>query len=110
MFLHCNSAHLILSADPVLTQKPHRPGGAYLETHEEDRFRPSPSLLWQGSQLIATDEDLVSLLLEQEHIATVPGTIFGAPGHIRLTYACSEEIILEGIQRIARLLGRLTPD
>jgi len=58
-------------------------------------------------KVIETDEDLVALLLEQECVATVPGSVFGAPGHIRLTYACSEETISKGVQRLARLLAKL---
>ncbi len=60
-----------------------------------------------GNRQVNTDEDLVTLLLEEEQVATVPGSVFGAPNHIRLTYACSEGSIREGVRRIGRLLGRL---
>jgi len=45
-----------------------------------------------------------SQLLEQEHVAVVPGSAFGesSEGWIRLTFAVPQEIFLEGIQRIGR--------
>jgi len=56
---------------------------------------------------IESDETLVRLLLEEERVATVPGTAFGAPGHIRLSYACSTPEIEEGLSRIRAFLSRL---
>jgi aspartate aminotransferase len=58
-------------------------------------------------EIVATDDDLVALLLKKAQVATVPGSIFGAPGHIRLSYACSEDHIQEGVRRIASLLQEL---
>lgn len=51
---------------------------------------------------LQTDLELASLLLEKAHVATVPGSAFGAPGHLRLSYACSIEQINEVIQRIQK--------
>jgi aspartate aminotransferase len=47
-------------------------------------------------------------LLEREHVAVVPGDAFGAPGHLRLSYATSMERIEEGLRRLARFFGRAT--
>lgn len=41
-------------------------------------------------------------LLEREYVAVVPGEAFGAPGHLRLSYATSLERIEEGLRRLAR--------
>ena len=50
--------------------------------------------------------ELSRLLLEKAHVAVVPGEAFGAPGHLRLSYATSLERIEEGLRRIERLLSR----
>ena len=47
-------------------------------------------------------------LLEREHVAVVPGDAFGAPGHLRLSYATSVERIEEGLRRLTRFFGRAT--
>ena len=49
----------------------------------------------------ATDIDLAKWLLEEKLVATVPGTPFGAPGHLRISYATDDATIKEGCSRIA---------
>lgn len=44
-------------------------------------------------------------LLEQEAVAAVPGSVFGAPRHVRLSYAVSEERLGEALARLERFLG-----
>ena len=39
--------------------------------------------------------------LETAHVATVPGSAFGAPGHARLSYAASADRLREGVERLA---------
>lgn len=39
-------------------------------------------------------------LLEQQHVAAVPGIAFGTDAHIRLSYACSMENIAKGLDRL----------
>ena len=46
-------------------------------------------------------------LLEEEHVATVAGSAFGAEGHVRMSFAASEEKLAMGLDRIARFLGSL---
>ncbi len=46
--------------------------------------------------------ELARQLLEQEHVAVVPGEAFGAPGFLRFSYATSIERIEEGLKRLAR--------
>jgi aspartate aminotransferase len=43
-------------------------------------------------------------LLEKAYVATVPGEAFGAPGYLRLSYACGMDSIREGISRIKNAL------
>jgi aspartate aminotransferase len=49
---------------------------------------------------IKTDADVAFWLLEEAHVASVPGGGFGAPGYVRFSYATSEARITEGIERI----------
>lgn len=53
----------------------------------------------------ADDLELAEYLLEEALVAVVPGSAFGAPGHLRLSYATSDDLISEGVDRIARALG-----
>jgi aspartate aminotransferase len=53
----------------------------------------------------ATDLTLSEFLLEKAGVATVPGTPFGAPGYLRLSYAVSEQTIAEGLRRIEAALA-----
>lgn len=53
----------------------------------------------------ATSFELARLLLEEIEIAVVPGEPFGAPGHLRLSYALSDADIAEGMERLQRLVG-----
>lgn len=53
---------------------------------------------------IKDDLELAAFLLENVHVAAVPGSVFGAPGHIRLSYATSRENIERGVDRIAEAL------
>ncbi|MFK7960482.1 MAG: pyridoxal phosphate-dependent aminotransferase [Phycisphaerales bacterium] len=48
-------------------------------------------------------------LLEEAEVAVVPGDAFGAAGegHVRLSFACADELIAEGLDRIARWAGTL---
>lgn len=45
-------------------------------------------------------------LLEREHLAVVPGDAFGAPGHLRISYATSMERIDEGLRRLGHFFSR----
>lgn len=54
---------------------------------------------------IRDDVELASWLLEEAGVATVPGTAFGAPGHLRLSYATSMENLESAIARIERALS-----
>jgi aspartate aminotransferase len=57
--------------------------------------------------VIADDVELCNYLLEEGRVAVVPGSGFGAPGFVRLSYACSMDDIRGGVDRMAEALGRL---
>lgn len=52
----------------------------------------------------ATTDEWVKALLEDEKVAVVPGSGFGAPDNIRLSYATSMEALQEAAKRIARFV------
>lgn len=55
----------------------------------------------------ADDIELAKWLLEEKLVATVPGTPFGAPGHLRMSYATDDATLTEGLSRIADAFGSL---
>ena len=53
-----------------------------------------------GDRVIANADDLAMYLLEVGHVACVGGTSFGAPECFRMSYATSDENIVEAMRRI----------
>jgi aspartate aminotransferase len=51
--------------------------------------------------------DLAMYLIAEAKVATVPGSVFGAEGFIRIAYATSTENLEEGIKRIKEAIGKL---
>ena len=60
-----------------------------------------------GNHVIDATDQLCDWLLETHGVATVPGSAFGAPGSIRLSFACSEKEIGKAMERMQRALGGL---
>ena len=58
-----------------------------------------------GSTTIKDATDFSLFLLEKTGVATVTGIAFGAPNCIRISYATSEENLVEAFSRIKKLLG-----
>src|SRR5262245_44432301 len=76
-------------------------------------FYAFPDVSWyvgkksaEGSML-DDDVQLCDWLVEVGKVAVVPGSGFGAPGHVRLSYACSMANITDGVGRLAKALGSL---
>lgn len=57
------------------------------------------------NQVFSSSADLASALLDQIHIAVVPGEGFGMPGYIRFSYALSDQDLSEGMDRFAAWVG-----
>ena len=51
------------------------------------------------------DGELAEMLLSQGGVAVVPGSGFGAPGHIRLSFACSMKMLEDAVERMRRVLS-----
>lgn len=60
-----------------------------------------------GCNIIATSDDLAMYLLEKAHVAVVGGDAFGAPDCIRISYANSDELLVEAVRRIGAALEKL---
>jgi aspartate aminotransferase len=54
---------------------------------------------------LASDADLVEYLLKEADVVLVPGTPFGAPGYVRLSFACSIEELEDAVTRIRKALA-----
>jgi aspartate aminotransferase len=63
----------------------------------------------KGSEGIAGDAELVSWLLDETGVATVPGSAFAAPGHLRISFAASEESLEKGLGLLRKALEKLGP-
>ena len=46
-----------------------------------------------------TSADFAAALLDEAHVAAVPGEAFGAPGYLRFSYALADEDLAEGMRR-----------
>ena len=57
---------------------------------------------------IGNSTDLAMYLLEEGHVATVGGDAFGDPNCFRMSYATSDENIVEAMRRIKEVLGKLS--
>ena len=60
-------------------------------------------------KVIATDDDVSRYLMQEAHVAVVPGGLFGSPGHLRISYALKQDELADACRRIAEACGRLTP-
>ena len=58
-------------------------------------------------QVIGSGDDFAKLLLEKSLVAVVPGSGFGAPNFVRLSYAISTENIETGMDRLEGFLKQL---
>ncbi|WP_085032409.1 pyridoxal phosphate-dependent aminotransferase [Ensifer aridi] len=57
---------------------------------------------------IETDTDFCAYLLEDAHVAVVPGSAFGLSPYFRISYATSEAELTEALTRIAAACARLS--
>lgn len=61
----------------------------------------------QKSTTISNDLELAEYLLNEAGIALIPGSAFGAPGYLRISYATSMEKLQEAMKRMAAALKTL---
>jgi len=80
------------------------PQGAFYIFPEMDAYIGKSA----DGRLIKDAADLAMYLLEVGHVAAVGGVAFGAPNCIRLSYAASDEHIIEAVRRIKEALAKLS--
>ena len=56
---------------------------------------------------ITNDLEFAEYMLTEAEIALVPGSAFGAPGYIRISYATSMEKLKEAMQRMRTAIAKL---
>jgi aspartate aminotransferase len=73
-----------------------RPGGAFYALPDCSNLLGHT---YNGRE-VADSGSLSEALLEEVRLAVVPGAPFGAEGHLRFSYATSEEVIEKGLDRL----------
>jgi aspartate aminotransferase len=58
----------------------------------------------ESQESIRDDLELASWILDEAGVSTVPGSAFGAPGHLRLSYASSMEQLRDAIGRVKKAI------
>jgi aspartate aminotransferase len=58
-----------------------------------------------GGRTPRTSVELAEVVLERAEVAVVPGEAFGTPGYVRMSYALGDDDLVEGVERIQRLLN-----
>jgi len=54
-----------------------------------------------------SDEEFCTRLIKEGRVATVPGSCFACPGHIRISYCCSDEALAKGLARLEQFIHSL---
>ena len=54
-----------------------------------------------------TSEEFCTRMIREAGVAAVPGSCFGAEGYIRLSFACSDDELEEGLNRLAAFIRAL---
>ena len=54
------------------------------------------------------DVDFCNRLLDEQKVAAVPGSAFGAEGYLRLSYATRDEVLAKGVKRLATFCAGLS--
>ena len=54
-----------------------------------------------------SDEEFCTRMIQQAQVAAVPGSCFGCPGHIRISYCCSDTDLEKGMDRLEQFIKSL---
>lgn len=79
-----------------------QPGGAFYGFFNVSKSFGRPL---QGGVVVKDASAFCTALLEQAHVALVTGDAFGAPGYVRLSFACSMEQLKAGFDAIEKFLA-----
>ncbi|WP_242344077.1 pyridoxal phosphate-dependent aminotransferase [Anaeromyxobacter terrae] len=97
--------HIVARLNAIPGVRCFDPGGAFYAFPDVSALlsRKAPG----ATGPLGTDGKLIDLLLEKHLVAAVPGSAFGAPGYMRLSFATSMEQIDKGCDRIAEMAKSL---
>ena len=79
------------------------PGGAFYVFPNFEKYLGKKG----NGELLKDTFDISEYILESAKVVTVPGDGFGAPGHIRFSYATDSKTIKEGVDRVAVALKNI---
>ena len=79
------------------------PAGAFYAFPDFSRFLGKEA----EGKLLRDTFDISEYILRSSKVVTVPGDGFGAPGHIRFSYATNKQNIEKGIKRIQNALNKI---
>ena len=79
------------------------PGGAFYVFPNFEKYLGKEG----NGKLLKDTFDISEYILESAKVVTVPGDGFGAPGHIRFSYATDSKTIKEGVDRVAVALKNI---
>ncbi len=98
--------HIVQRLNAIPGVKCNEPSGAFY-VFPDVRALLSRKAPGQAEPL-GNDERFIAQLLDAHKVAAVPGSAFGAPGFMRLSFATSMEQIDKGLDRLAELVKTLT--
>ena len=58
-----------------------------------------------NGSVATSSAELAAMLLDEAHVAAVPGEAFGAPGYLRFSYALADDPLAEGMRRFQAWVG-----
>jgi len=90
--------------DFCLQQLNAMPGVECLASQGTFYIFPNMHGIIDGLADVGNDIELAEYFLDHAGVAMVPGSAFGAPGHMRISFATSMEILEDAMQRIAGAL------
>jgi len=94
--------HMVEGLRSIAGVKCHMPEGAFYAFAD---MRSLYGIPYKGKP-ISNDEEVAFFLLDEAHVAAVPGGAFGAPGYVRFSYATNEQRIDAGIAAIRDAVKR----
>lgn len=99
-------AHLVVDGLRALGLPTTLPEGAFYALADVRALLQRDGATGVDRVAFADDVALANAWLDGAHVAVVPGSAFHAPGFVRLSFACAEARITEGLARLQDLLGR----
>ena len=110
-----DAAVTALQTDPAPMVEIYRKRRAYVCRRLDEMGLPYPApegafyVFPDISKFGLSSEEFCIRMIKEGGVAAVPGSCFGADGHIRLSYCYSDEELKTGLDRMAAFIRRLQP-